>query len=189
MAHKSYRLITWILVATLLAAIPGSGCSRKSGNKNICLGVVLRLSLNQYYVEMEKGIREAATKEGWKVAVLYPEKADSQEQIGLVETLIALKVNALLIAPEDSESIIPVIVKANSMNIPVILLDTALDEKKAKEQGARVECVVESENEKGGRLAADYLVRETGGKGRVIYMDGNPGNLAEISKKKGFLER
>lgn len=63
------------------------------------------------------------------------EKEDSTEQlVGLVENMIAKKVDPIIVTPNDSIAFIPAFQKAEKAGIPIIDLDVRLDAEAAKKQ-------------------------------------------------------
>ena len=82
-------------------------------------------SLNQeYWVNTQKGA-EAGAKSVHAQLLTKAAQDDTQimEQIDLVENLLAQKVDALVIAPSDSDLLQPVLDKA-AKKIPVVLFDS-----------------------------------------------------------------
>jgi ribose transport system substrate-binding protein len=90
--------------------------------------------------------------------------------------------------PTNSESIIPVIKKANAANIPIINIDNKVNMDMATTQGAKVASYIGSDNFDGGKLAGQFIIEKLGGKGKVAILEGVSGNDAAIKRKAGFLE-
>ncbi len=172
----------------LILSIAAAGCSSHiHKEKGKFIGVVLKCSSNPYFTEIEKGIRETAENYGIKVVVLVPDRKDPEEQPRLLEKLINLKVSALLIIPEEKANCIAPIFKANSLGIPVIILDTGIDEALSKQMGAHADCLITSNNEKGGQLAGEYIAKRLNGRGYVLLLEGKRGSLTGEKRKRGCL--
>ncbi len=63
---------------------------------------------NPFFVEMERGARRAEQELGVNLSVKTAAQETSiEQQIQLVEDLIATNVNAIVIAPGDSQRLIP----------------------------------------------------------------------------------
>lgn len=186
--RHSFRASYLSLAMMLLLFVAAAGCSSHvSKEKSKFLGVVLKCSSNPYFTEIEEGIRETAENFGVKVAVLVPDQKDPAEQPRLLEKLINLKVSALLIIPEEKNNCIAPIAKANSLKIPVIILDTGIDEALSKKIGAHADCLITSNNEKGGQLAGEYIAKRINGRGYVLMLEGKRDSMTGVKRKSGCI--
>ena len=81
---------------------------------------------NPYFDTSNKGAQEAAGELG--VTVLYQgsANADATEQIQLLNSLIAQKVNGLAISANDSDALVPTGKEAMAAGIPVVSFDSAI---------------------------------------------------------------
>lgn len=81
---------------------------------------------NPYFDTGNKGAQEAAKELG--VTVLYqgPAAADATQQIQLINSLIAQKVNGLAISADDSDALVPAGKDAIAAGIPVVSWDSAI---------------------------------------------------------------
>jgi ribose transport system substrate-binding protein len=87
--------------------------------------------------------------------------------------------SVFIVNPADSDTIAPGIELANERNIPVITVDR-------KCAGGRIVCHIASDNLRGGKMAANALVRYLGGNGRIIEIEGIPGTSASQERGMGF---
>src|SRR5262249_21971492 len=155
-----------------------SGCNREpstvrtlpngaaqSGAKPTVALVVKTLN-NPFFIEMQKGAEEAAGKVGVTVVVQAADReVDVERQMEIDEDLIERKVSALCVAPSGSREIVPVIVKANKAGIPVLIVDTRVDEKALAAAGGKIATFIGSDNYDGGKIAGTFLAEKLGGKG------------------------
>ncbi len=163
------------------------GCPKRTASqKDITIGVIFRAAYPPYTDEIEEGLRYASQENGVQLLLAV---ADRQELLG---EMISKKVKALIIFPEDKEqaikNCIPLIVQANSSNLPVILLHSAIDEEKLKEAGAEVKSVVTTDNQGGGKLAAEFLVEKLKGRGKILIMEGMSRSYTGGLREAGFFE-
>ena len=81
---------------------------------------------NPYFDTANNGAQEAAKELG--VTVLYqgPAAADATQQIQLINSLIAQKVNGLAISADDSDALVPTGKEAIAAGIPVVSWDSAI---------------------------------------------------------------
>jgi ribose transport system substrate-binding protein len=182
------KLNTLLLLCLLLATF---SCQRgdRATNSSQSIALVLKTLNNPYFIEMQKGAREAAEKLGVNLIVQAAEReVDVEKQMQIIENLIQSKVAALCITPSGSREVVPAIVKANQANIPVLILDTRVDPETLRTSGARIAGFIGSDNLEGGREAGKYVAKKLGGKGKVAILEGIPGHETGDSRLKGFRE-
>src|SRR5262245_9856002 len=107
----------------------------------------------------------------------------------IIENLLQSGVKALALTPSGSRELVPAVVKANRANIPVVIVDTRLDPAAVTEAGAKVISFVGSDNDVGGRVAANFIADITGGKANVGVLEGIPGHEQGDSRLRGFKRR
>lgn len=115
-----------------------------------------------------------------------PQETDKELQSNYVETVTAKGVDAILIAPADSKAIIPALKKAQEKNILVINLDNRVDKTEADNQKLGLGGYVGADNEAGGKLAGEAMVKALGGKGKVAILEGIRGADNAEARRRGF---
>ncbi len=180
------RTVALALVLPLaLSACNREGSSTASGKPTIAL--VLKTLNHPFFVDMRSGAQEAADRLGVNLQVQAAEREiDVEKQMQIVENVIQTGVQALCITPSGSREIVPALVKAQQAKVPMVIVDTRVDAKAAADAGVTPATFVGSDNYEGGKLAGDYLVRATGGKGRVAVLEGIPGHETGDSRLRGF---
>ncbi len=178
-------------VSMLLAGLALAACTRPApepGTKaKPRVALVLKTLNNPFFIDMQKGAEEAATRLGVDLVVQAAEReVDVDKQMQIIENLIQTRVDALAITPSGSKEVVTAIAKANAAKIPVVIVDTRVDEKAATEAGIRLDGFVGSDNYEGGKVAGEYLIQVTGGKARVGLLEGIPGHETGDSRLKGF---
>ena len=139
----------------------------------------------------ESGWRSAETKVARQEAEtrgIDLKIADAQQkqenQIKAVRAFIAQGVDAIFIDPVVETGWTAVLKEAKEADIPVFLLDRLID---AKDEALYTSAVV-SDQVLEGRMAADWLVKETGGACNVVELQGTVGASVTNNRKKGFEE-
>ena len=153
------------------------GCGKRADRKII--GVSLLTKEHVFYRDLEKGLREAARKNGFEL-IINSGDWDLAKHQAQIENYIVQKVDAIIVCPVDSKGIGPAIQKANAAGIPVFTADI-------KAEGGRILSQIASDNVAGGRLAAQYLSKLLGGKGEVAIID-QPITQSVIDRVRGFME-
>ena len=151
------------------------------------IAFVMKTANNPFFIEMQKGAEEEAKKLGVNLIVQAAEReVDVEKQMQIVENLIQTKIAALCVTPSGSREIVPAINKANSANIPVVIVDTRVDAKALADSKGRIATFIGSDNYEGGKLAGERIAKQLGGKGKVALLEGIPGHETGDSRLKGF---
>ena len=101
--------------------------------------------------------------------------------------MIAQGVDILIFPPRESQALAPSVMKAKAAGIPVILIDRDVDHAIAK-PGEDYVTFIGSDFVDQGRRAAEWLVEATGGKAKIIELEGTTGADPAIDRKTGFDE-
>lgn len=181
-----------------LAAIGLVACGKKEAapdaetkldaKKKPRVALVMKSLANEFFLTMEKGAREHQKLHAVDYELLANGIKDEQDvarQIDLVEQMIAQKVDAIVIAPADSKSLVPVCKKALDAGITVVNIDNRLDADAVKEKGVKIP-FVGPDNRKGARLAGEYLAKKLQKGDKVAILEGLPGAFNGIQRKLGF---
>ena len=122
------------------------------------IGLVMKTLTNPFFIEMEKGARRAEKELGIALTVKTAAQETSiEQQIQLVNDLVAAKVEAIVIAPGDSLSLIPALKKAVDAGSHQII-DNRLDPDALKQVGLGAMPFVGVDNEAGAYKAGQFLV-------------------------------
>lgn len=122
------------------------------------IGLVMKTLTNPFFVEMEKGARRAEKELGIALVVKTAAQETSiEQQIQLVNDLIAAKVDAIVIAPGDSQSLVTALKKAVDAGIKIVNIDNRLDPAALKQAGVPEIPVVSVDNDAGAYKAGKFL--------------------------------
>ena len=123
------------------------------------IGLVMKTLTNPFFVEMERGARRAEKDLGVILKVKTAAQETSiEQQIQLVEDLIADKVDAIVIAPGDSQRLVVALKKATNAGIAVVNIDNRLDEEAVRQAGMKPVPFVSVDNEAGAYKVGQFLV-------------------------------
>jgi ribose transport system substrate-binding protein len=115
-----YRLLAVAALLRLAFEVP----SAIAAEKTICF-VTFSLQV-AYFQSSVAGAKKAADELGVKLVVLDPQ-ADAARQVTQVEDCLSRNVNAIVVDPIESSSLLGVIEEAGKRKIPVATLDTPVD--------------------------------------------------------------
>ncbi len=143
---------------------------------------------NPFFIKMEEGAKRYAEQHGIPIEVFGVEReTDVTRQIGMLENLIARKYGAIVIAPVDSEKLIPACKKALDNGIVVINIDNPLHKTTLEKMNISIP-FVGSDNYKGASLVGNYLRQKMSNKGTVIVIEGIRGVENAELRKQGFID-
>ena len=122
------------------------------------LGLVMKTLTNPFFIEMERGARRAEKELNIELQVKTAAQETSiEQQIQIVEDLIAAKVAAIVIAPGDSQRLVPVLKKAADAGIKLVNIDNRLDPAAVAQGGLPVIPFISVDNEKAAYNSAKFI--------------------------------
>lgn len=122
------------------------------------IGFVMKTLTNPFFIEMEKGARRAEHALNIELVVKTAAQETSiEQQIQIVEDLITAKVDAIVIAPGDSELLVPVLKKAEDAGIKLVNIDNRLDTEAIKKAGAKAIPFISVDNDKAAYNSAKFI--------------------------------
>ena len=185
------RLANGLLIGLVMLGLAG-GCNRGSSTETGAapkVAFVMKTLNHPFFLDMQRGAQEAASKEGIQLVVQAAERElDVEKQMQIIENLLQTGIRVLIVTPSGSREIASAIAKANLADVPVIVVDTRVDPKAAADNKLKIASFVGSDNYEGGRLAGEYMAKSTGGKARVAILEGIPGHETGDSRLRGFRE-
>src|SRR5712692_2197251 len=170
----------WLVVIALGASL---SCGRSSPGKTIRVTLVTKALDSEWWQRVKAGAEAAArASAGVKLAVLAPEREiNIDQQASILEDQITKRISALAVAPAGVSEILPLLDRAKSSGIPVIIFDTDVDwPSKLSFVGA--------DNRRAGRLAGEHIVKLLDGTGKVAVIRGILGIRTHDDRLAGFQE-
>ena len=165
---------------------PASYASAAPAEKRVAL--VMKTLTNPFFLEMEKGARQAEKEFGVHLIVKTAAQETSiEQQIEIVESLIKEKVDAIIIAPGDSVGLVPVLKRAQDAGIIIINIDNRLDPQTSKEKGLRNVPFISVNNEQGAYLSAHYISSQVDVPTRAVILEGMRTARNGVDRKNGAL--
>jgi ribose transport system substrate-binding protein len=193
MARKSWFLAACLAMLALVVAACGSsddnggtssGTSSASSSggakKNYKMTLIAGVKGDEFYITMNCGAQEKAKELGVTLDFQGPDKFDPSLQTPVVNAVAAKKPDAVLVAPTDTKAMYAPIKQLSDAGTKVALVDTTL------EQADFAVSQIASDNEGGGKAAADTLGKLIGGSGKVFVVNVKPGISTTDARGKGF---
>src|SRR4051794_24192711 len=154
--------------------------SSSSAKKNYKMTLIAGVKGDEFYITMNCGAQAKAKELGVTLDFQGPDKFDASLQTPVVNAVAAKKPDAVLVAPTDTKAMYAPIKQLADGGTKVALVDTTL------EQADFAVSQIASDNEGGGKAAADTLGKLIGGKGKVFVVNVKPGISTTDARGKGF---
>jgi ribose transport system substrate-binding protein len=135
---------------------------------------------DQFYITMQCGAQDEAAKLGVKVNTQGPQKFDPTLQKPILDSIVASKPDALLVAPTDVQALQQPLQQAAAAGIKVVLVDTTTADP------SFATSAISSDNEGGGAAAFDAIKQLHPDGGKVMVMGLEPGVSTTDARAKGF---
>ncbi|MGA8211187.1 MAG: ABC transporter substrate-binding protein [Nocardioidaceae bacterium] len=135
---------------------------------------------DEFYISMECGVEDEAAKLGVKVNTQGPQKFDPTLQKPIVDSVVASKPDAILIAPTDVTAMQTPLAAAKAAGIKIVLVDTTLKDPSIAVTG------IASDNSGGGKAAFDAIKKLHPEGGKVLVMSTDPGISTVDARVEGF---
>jgi ribose transport system substrate-binding protein len=148
-------------------------------NKNYNLQFIQGVSGDQFYITMQCGIQAEAKKLGVSVSTQGPQKFDPTLQKPILDSVMAAKPDALLIAPTDTKAMQTPLQQA-AQSSKVILVDTTTQDP------SYATSAIASDNVGGGKAAFDAMKQLNPNGGKVMMMSVDPGISTTDQRAAGF---
>ncbi len=169
-----------VLLLAVLATALATSCQRGGdGGGGARIGLSVSTLNNPFFVTLRNGAQEAAKKNGVKLIVADAQD-DAATQQDDVQNFVTQQVDAILVNPVDSKSVVPAVQAANQANIPVIALDRGAS-------GGKIVTLIASDNVAGGKMAGRQLIKLVGS-GPAAQLEGIPGTSPTRDRGQGFEE-
>ncbi len=155
-----------------------------SGGAKLSIAVVPKGTTHVYWKSVEAGARKAGAELGVDIDWKGPLKeSDRASQIGIVEQFVSEGKSAIVLAPLDETALAKPVKSAFDKKIPVVIIDSALKGTPGKDYVS----LVATDNTAGGQLAGERLIKELGGKGKVVMLRYQEGSASTEEREAGFL--
>lgn len=158
--QRKIRVATWLaLVATCLSA------ASAAAETKVRVAMVVKNLGNGFFDAAHQGGEDAA-KELGDVELIYtgPTKPTAEGQIEIINSLIAQKVNAIVISANDPDALIPVCKKAAQRGITVLSFDSGVA------KAGRIFQINPSNPELIGLKQLQMAAKTIGGKGEIAIL-------------------
>lgn len=179
---------TAIRPLTLAAALAAFGTfspalAQKAAEKKTIVGFSQVGAESAWRTAETKSIKDEAETRG--VELKFSDAQGKQaNQIRTLKSFISQKVDYIVLAPIVETGWDEILKDAKKANIPVILVDRGVH----IADDTLYTTLIASDFIEEGRMAGEWLVKKTGGKARIVELQGTTGSAPALDRQNGFME-
>lgn len=190
MSRLLSRFFVLVFLAVTVTVLPGCGQSGEAENTGDRprVALIMKSLANEFFVTMAQGAEEhqkAHADEYDLIVNGIKDENDIGQQVALVEQMIAMNVDAIVLAPADSRALIPAAKKALDAGIVVVNIDNKFDAEVLQQTGIQVP-FVGPDNREGARMVGEELVRYLKVGDPVAIIEGTPTAFNSQQRRLGF---
>ena len=150
------------------------------------IAVVLKGMSNPYWKTLDDGVRDKARELGVNVhSQGVQSDSDAEGQLNMCNTMLLRRPKAMIFAAVNNVNLAPCLRQASVQGVKLIDVDGGTGRQDAGKMGIDLLFSVASNNYELGKKAAQYL---SGGRGKVLLIEGFPGSIPGELRKNGFME-
>lgn len=167
------NLRTRVLMGTGIAALCAGLSAPAVADDPKSIATVVKIAGIQWFNRMEEGVQQFAAETGHNAFQVGPAQADPQQQVALIEDMIARGVDALAVVPMSPEALEPVLARAMEAGITVITHEAASQQNMHYDIEAFV-------NQDFGANLMEQLAQCMGGEGEYAVFVGSLGSQTHM---------
>lgn len=160
----------------------------ESKNEPPRVALVMKSLANEFFKTMEDSARAYASEHPEDFSLItngIKNEEDVGGQIALVEQMIVQQVDAIVIAPANSEALVWVLKRAADAGIVVVNIDNKLNPDALEKEGIKIP-FIGPDNRAGARLAGEHLAQSLEPGDEVAIVGGIPSAFNAIQRAEGF---
>lgn len=178
MKKLGIALSAGVLALAIGVGVSEAGHAQKQASYNIAL--ITNDASDPFYVTLAAGAKAAATKGGVTLSWQAGATTDLAGQTAVLNAVVAKKPDAIIMSIIDSKAMAGPLQKVKAAGIPVITVDTDIQDKSLRL------ATIRSDNFVGGQTAGKTMTRLLGGKGTVGFQGYQPGIQSVDLRRTGY---
>ena len=164
------------------AVTAGAALAACSRSRKKLVAVIAKGRSHIFWLTVQAGAMAAGEEFGLDIEWNAPaQETEYARQIQIVESMIAKRVDGLVLAATDRKALVGPVDRATSSGIPVTIFDSGLD-------STNYMSYVATDNVEAGRMGARALAKLLGGKGKAAVIQHVPGSVSTMDREQGFEE-
>ncbi len=167
-----------LTLAAAIAALSLSTLSTGAHAEGKKIGLAVA-NLQAEFFNMIKQSVEAYGKEKGYTVIIVDAKGDATTQVDQIQDLLTQKIDALIYIPAGATAASVPVKAARAAGVPVINVDR-------NAEGAPGDTFIHGESVKATTELAEWICKQTGGKGNAVVIHGQKGTSPEVDRMKGW---
>jgi ribose transport system substrate-binding protein len=179
-----------MLTVVVGAVLALGGCGSGGKKFKYRIAVIPKGTTHDFWKSIHAGAVKAGREHGdaeiiWKGP---PSEDMRQEQQNIVERFTSEGVDAIVLAPCDKQTLVIPVERALERGVPVVIIDSGLEESRAVQENAKYLGYVATNNEEGGVRGAQRLweLVKDKAKPKVLMIRYQAGSESTMQREKGF---
>ena len=190
---RSKKAISLILLLVFLLSCDsqesGRSAAGTSDDERPVIALVMKSLANEFFVNMASGAeRHQAERANYELIINgIRNESDLAQQVALVDQMISRGVDAIVIAPADSQALVPALARASAAGIVIINIDNRLEPEVLEEYDLSIPFIGPS-NRAGAKMVGDFALQSVATGSKVAILEGITSAVNSIERRTGFEE-
>ena len=190
---RSNKAISLVLLFVFLLSCDSQKSGRLSADardeEKPVIALVMKSLANEFFVNMANGAeRHQAERADYELIINgIRNESDLAQQVALVDQMISRSVDAIVIAPADSQALVPALARASAAGIVIINIDNRLEPKVLDEYELSIPFIGPS-NRAGAKMVGDFALQSVAAGSEVAILEGITSAVNSIERRTGFEE-
>ena len=190
---RSKKAISLILLLVFLLSCDSQESGRSAAGTNDderpVIALVMKSLANEFFVNMASGAeRHQAERENYELIINgIRNESDLAQQVALVDQMISRGVDAIVIAPADSQVLVPALARASAAGIVIVNIDNRLEPEVLEDYGLSIPFIGPS-NRAGAKMVGDFALQNVAAGSKVAILEGITSAVNSIERRTGFEE-
>ena len=185
--YVGLSVITFGLFAMVGCQSPDDATVEEDASKPK-VALIMKSLANEFFVNMADAARDHQKEHQATYDLVIngiKNESDLAQQVALVEQMIALGVDAIVIAPADSKALVPVLARAKEIGIHVVNIDNRLDQEVLAEYKLTIPFIGPN-NRSAAKAAASHALEQYPAGVNVVILEGVTSAQNAIERRMGF---
>jgi signal transduction histidine kinase/DNA-binding response OmpR family regulator len=170
-----------LLLLTMLFIFSFSSCSEQKEQKKYTIGFSQCSEFAPWRMSMLEEMKRELSFHSNLNFIYRQAGRNSQKQVEQIRELLSQGIDILIISPNETEPLTPIVEEVFNSGIPVIVVDRKI-------ASNLYTAYVGADNYEIGKMAGQYAAQLLNGKGKIIEISGIPKSSPAIERHTGFID-
>ena len=166
----------------------GVEAQRSGGEDKPRVALIMKSLANEFFSTMATGAEKHQADHAGDYTLVVngiKDETDVARQVALVEEMVASGVDAIVIAPADSKTLVPALRRAKEAGVTVVNIDNRLDVGVLQQQKVTIP-FVGPDNKEGARKVGEYVAGKLQKGDAVAIIEGLRTSFNGVQRREGF---